>query len=150
MDFGRIHCFLVATKNGDVVYERYYDAYTELDKAEIRAAFQQAADNVNLAADDQDFVASFKGGCIVLIPENDVVFYCLSSGEYDELATSELLRLIVTALSRTIGKPPTESVIFQNYAKVCLVVDEIINEGMIEETRPEAITKGTKSKGIWE
>ena len=63
MDFGRVHCFLVATKQGEVVYERYYDRYTEVDKAEIRAAFQQATQSVNLANDGQDFVGSFRCAC---------------------------------------------------------------------------------------
>lgn len=60
MEFGRVHCFLVATKSGQVVYERYYDRYTELDKAEIRAAFQQATEQVNLANDNHDFVGAFR------------------------------------------------------------------------------------------
>jgi hypothetical protein len=60
MEFGRIHCVVVATKAGEVVYERYYDRYTELDKAEIRAAFQQATDSINLANDNQDFVGAFR------------------------------------------------------------------------------------------
>lgn len=60
MEFGRIHCVVVATKAGEVVYERYYDRYTELDKAEIRAAFQQATDNINIANDNQDFVGAFR------------------------------------------------------------------------------------------
>ena len=51
---------VVATKAGEVVYERFYDRFTELDKAEIRAAFQQAADNVNLASDNQDFAGTFR------------------------------------------------------------------------------------------
>lgn len=59
-DFGRVHCIVVATKGGEVVYERFYDRFTEIDKAEIRAAFQQATDNVNLASDNQDFVGTFR------------------------------------------------------------------------------------------
>jgi len=59
-DFGRIHCVLVATKAGEVVYERYYDRFSELDKAEIRAAFQQATDSINLANDNEDFVGAFR------------------------------------------------------------------------------------------
>jgi hypothetical protein len=64
-DFGRVHCIVVATKAGEVVYERFYDRFTELDKAEIRAAFQQATDNVNLASDNQDFVGTFRYACFV-------------------------------------------------------------------------------------
>ena len=36
MSFGRIHCFVVATKNADVLYERFFDRLSEVDKAEIR------------------------------------------------------------------------------------------------------------------
>jgi hypothetical protein len=60
MDFGRVHCIVISNKSGAVVYERYYDRYTELDKAEIRAAFQQASDRANLAQDQADFVGSFR------------------------------------------------------------------------------------------
>jgi hypothetical protein len=59
-DFGRLHCLVVATKSGQVVFERYYDRYTELEKAEIREAFQAAADTVNLAHDNHEFVGSFR------------------------------------------------------------------------------------------
>jgi hypothetical protein len=60
MDFGRIHCIAVTTKAGEVVYERFYDRYTELDKAEIRAAFQQTAERANFNHDGADFVGSFR------------------------------------------------------------------------------------------
>jgi hypothetical protein len=39
---------------------RYYDRYTELEKAEVREAFQQATDTVNLAHDNHEFVGSFR------------------------------------------------------------------------------------------
>jgi len=51
---------VVATKSGAVVFERYYDRYTELEKAEIREAFQQATDHINLAHDNHEFVGSFR------------------------------------------------------------------------------------------
>lgn len=59
MSFGRIHCFLVATKAGDVIYERFYDRLSEVEKAEVRAAFQLASSNVRLN-DDQDYCGAFK------------------------------------------------------------------------------------------
>lgn len=60
MSYGRIHCFLVATKIGDVIYERFYDRLSEVEKAEIRTAFQLASSNVRLAGDDQDYCGAFK------------------------------------------------------------------------------------------
>jgi hypothetical protein len=58
--FGSIHCLLIATKAGEVIYERFYERFTELEKSEIRAAFQQATDTISLQQDDQDFVGSYK------------------------------------------------------------------------------------------
>ncbi len=62
MASGRIHCVLVATKLGEVVYERFYDRLSELDKAEIRAAFQLASSNVRLSVDDADYAGIFRLG----------------------------------------------------------------------------------------
>lgn len=60
MDLGRIHCFVVATKGGDVVYERYFERLSELEKAEIRAALSIATGNVRFSMEEQDFVASYR------------------------------------------------------------------------------------------
>lgn len=60
MSFGRVHCFLVASRDGQVIYERFYDRLSELEKAEVRAAFQLASSNVRLGADDQDFTGVFR------------------------------------------------------------------------------------------
>lgn len=60
MATGKIHCVLIATKAGEVVYERFYDRLSELDKAEIRAAFQLASSNVRLNTDDVDFIGVFR------------------------------------------------------------------------------------------
>lgn len=59
MDLGRIHCFLVATRSGEVIYERFYDRLSETDKGEVRAAFQQAANLVRLM-EDSDFVGTYR------------------------------------------------------------------------------------------
>jgi hypothetical protein len=116
----------------------------------------------------------------VFIPTTDLIFYCLGSGEYDEMArewpqraaqrslqraaqgrgvrrapqgaprlpaaapalrrppptpapaaapaVAELLRLVIAAIRKTVGKPPTESVLFEKYAKLALVVDEVVSE----------------------
>lgn len=60
MSFGRIHCFLVATKAGDVIYERFYDRLSEAEKAEARAAFFQASNGARLEADGLDHAAAYR------------------------------------------------------------------------------------------
>lgn len=59
MSTGRIHCVCLATKGGEVIYERFYDRLSELDKAEARAAFSLASSNVRLV-NDQDHVGVFR------------------------------------------------------------------------------------------
>ena len=55
MSTGRIHAILIAARSGAVVYERFYDRLSELDKGELRAAFQIAASAVShqLVADQE-------------------------------------------------------------------------------------------------
>lgn len=91
-DFGRIHAIVVAAKRGGgVVLERWYGRMTELEKAEAREAFAAAADGVNLAHDNHEFVGSFRGAPFVLLPTTDLVFFALGCGEYDEMAREWLV-----------------------------------------------------------
>jgi hypothetical protein len=60
MDLGRVHCFLVATKSGAVVYERFYHRCSGVEAAEVRQALQQAAANVNLSQEGQEFVGQLR------------------------------------------------------------------------------------------
>ncbi|KAG2430410.1 hypothetical protein HXX76_009935 [Chlamydomonas incerta] len=150
MDVGRLHCFVVATKGGDVLYERFFDRFTELEKAEIRAAFSAASGNVRLQYDDQDFIAPYKTARFAFIPSADTVFYLMGSGEYDELGLVEILRVIISVLKDVLGKAPSAALLLDKYARLCLVVDEVINEGLLEAVDKEAIKKGIKGKAPWE
>ena len=61
MDTGRIQAVLIATTSGDVVYERFYERYSEQEKAELRAALYQAAEpSVSDAADGSEFASRYK------------------------------------------------------------------------------------------
>jgi hypothetical protein len=41
---------------------------------------------------------------------------------------SGVLRVVMLSIADVVGKPPTESVFFEKYARICVVVDEVINE----------------------
>ncbi len=61
MEFGRIQCVLVATSVGDVVYERFYDKFSDLEKADIRAAFYSTTEPyLQSLADGAEYAARFK------------------------------------------------------------------------------------------
>lgn len=40
----------------------------------------------------------------------------------------EVLRVILLALKDALGRPPTAASLLEKYARLCLVVDEVINE----------------------
>jgi hypothetical protein len=160
-DFGRVHAIVVATKaEGAVLYERYYDRYSELDKAEIRAAFQQAAEASGAtgagatAEDGRDACGAFRGACFVLIPVGDVVFFALGSGEYDEMALSGLLRVLMIAISDAAGRQVSSAVFLARggaaAARAALAIDEVVNEGLVDAVDKDAVRKGAKGKAPWE
>ena len=43
-------------------------------------------------------------------------------------AVSEILRFVASALHDVLKKAPSETVLLDNYARVCIVLSEIINE----------------------
>ncbi|DBA87000.1 TPA: hypothetical protein ACH3X2_000380 [Trebouxia sp. C0005] len=146
MDCGRIQCFLIATTTGSVVYERFYLRFTDVEKADIRAAFQRASEFlITGASDESEFADRYKAGSIALRLEGDIVFYALGTGEYDELNLAETIRAISLGLRDTLKKP-TEAALFDNYGRLCMVVDEVINEGILEAVDRDAIQRGMKMK----
>lgn len=58
---GRIHAFAVATSLGNVIYERFYDATNETNRAEVHAAFIEARSFVGRkAVPGQGYVGNYK------------------------------------------------------------------------------------------
>jgi hypothetical protein len=43
-------------------------------------------------------------------------------------AVSGVLRVIMISIADVVGKPPTESVFFEKYARIASVIDEVVNE----------------------
>ncbi|KAJ9505451.1 hypothetical protein QJQ45_028709 [Haematococcus lacustris] len=154
MSFGRLHAFVIATKAGEVVYERFWDRLSEVDKAEARAALQLASSSTSLGVDDQDFTGSFRSAHFTFIPYGELVYYLVGSGEYDELACADIIRQLVAVLSDILGKLPTVSLLMDKYVKLVVIVDEIINEdfsvlllqGLLECLDKDAIRKAMKLK----
>ena len=44
MDSGRIQAIIIAASSGNVIYERFYDSFSEQDKAELRASLSESAE----------------------------------------------------------------------------------------------------------
>ena len=43
---GRIQCTLIATASGHIIYERFYERFSDVEKADIRSCFQRTQDKL--------------------------------------------------------------------------------------------------------
>lgn len=64
MSSGRVQALAIATRpGGQVVYERFYEAFSEGEKGEIRGAFDAAAGPAAASApDDEELVGRYRCG----------------------------------------------------------------------------------------
>jgi hypothetical protein len=141
-DYGRIQALVIATMKGHVVYERFYSTFTDLERAEMRAALQTAADPILPAAQDGlDYVARYRAGAVVFMKVQDLVFYMIGSGEYDELMLREALGAVAGCLAEALGRTPNEAAMFRDYGRAVLALDEVICEGILDNTDPRAVRR---------
>ncbi|GFQ04606.1 hypothetical protein PHJA_002604500, partial [Phtheirospermum japonicum] len=71
-------------------------------------------------------VLLYRSVYIVYTVLGDVSVFVVGKDEYDELALSEAIFVITSALKDVCGKPPTERLFLDKYGKICLCLDEIV------------------------
>lgn len=60
MDFGRIHAISVTNRTGSVIYERFYDRLSEVQKGELRTALSQCSREAAKMQDQHVGVGNFR------------------------------------------------------------------------------------------
>ncbi|MED6120483.1 hypothetical protein PIB30_021350 [Stylosanthes scabra] len=78
---------------------------------------------------------------IVYTVLGDVSIYVVGKDEYDELALSEVIFVITSAVKDVCGKPPTERLFLDKYGRICLCLDEIVWKGYLENTEKDRIKR---------
>eukprot|EP01025_Chloroclados_australasicus_P005689 TRINITY_DN11778_c0_g1_i1.p1 TRINITY_DN11778_c0_g1~~TRINITY_DN11778_c0_g1_i1.p1 ORF type:complete len:149 (+),score=11.32 TRINITY_DN11778_c0_g1_i1:104-550(+) len=145
-DLGRIHAFSLANCNGHVVYERFYDRMSEIQKAEMRTALGQCSRDVLRMPDGHVGVGNFRGATVVYQKLGALVYYCVGSGEYDELAILPVIQTIMGCVRQLIkAKRITELTLTSDYDKLCTIVDEVIHEGIVDCLDVKDIVEGVKA-----
>ncbi|KAI5010233.1 hypothetical protein ZWY2020_012370 [Hordeum vulgare] len=69
---------------------------------------------------------------IVYTMIGDVCLYIVGKDEYDELALSEVIFAITSAVKDVCAKPPTERLFLDKYGRICLCLDEIVWQAVSE------------------
>ncbi|KAK9804931.1 hypothetical protein WJX73_000481 [Symbiochloris irregularis] len=132
---------LTNTKS-NVIYERFYSKFSDWERAGIREAFAQASDGLQLGvAEEAEQCSRYRGGVVAVRAESDLVLYGLGTGEYDELSLAEALRAVTAALRALFKRAPTETLLLDNYGQLCLALDEMIQEGILESVEAEDVRR---------
>lgn len=99
------------------------------------------AENLRGVKSEELLVACHKSVYIVYNVLGDVSVFVVGKDDYDELALGEALFVINAAVKDACGKLPTERLFLDKYGKICLCLDEIVWEGLLENTDKERIKR---------
>ncbi|XP_042009657.1 TSET complex member tstD-like isoform X3 [Salvia splendens] len=117
---------LIANSEGNVLVERFNGVPAE-ERLHWRSFLVKlGVDNLRGVKNEELLVANHKSVYIVYTVLGDVSIFAVGKDEYDELALSEAIFVITSALKDVCGKPPTERLFLDKYGKICLCLDEIV------------------------
>ncbi|TKY64555.1 hypothetical protein E2542_SST14453 [Spatholobus suberectus] len=117
---------LFANAEGNILIERFHGVPVE-ERLHWRSFLVKlGADNLKGVKNEELLVACHKSVYIVYTVLGDVSIYVVGKDEYDELALSEVIFVITSAVKDVCGKPPSERLFLDKYGRICLCLDEIV------------------------
>ncbi|KAK7325239.1 hypothetical protein VNO77_29398 [Canavalia gladiata] len=132
---------LFANAEGNILIERFHGVPAE-ERLHWRSFLVKlGADNLRGVKNEELLVACHKSVYIVYTVLGDVSIYVVGKEEYDELALSEVIFGITSAVKDVCGKPPSERLFLDKYGRICLCLDEIVWKGYLENTEKERIKR---------
>jgi hypothetical protein len=132
---------LFANSVGNVLIERFNGVPAE-ERLHWRSFLVKlGADNLKGVKNEELLVACHKSVYIVYTMLGDVSIFLVGKDEYDELALAETIYIITAAVKDVCGKPPTERVFLDKYGRICLCLDEIVWNGLLENTDKDRIKR---------
>ncbi|PQQ01017.1 uncharacterized protein Pyn_33413 [Prunus yedoensis var. nudiflora] len=132
---------LFANSEGNILVERFNGVPAE-ERLHWRSFLVKlGAENLRGVKNEELLVACHKSVYIVYTVLGDVSIYVVGKDEYDELALSEVIFVITSAVKDVCGKPPTERLFLDKYGRICLCLDEIVWKGLLENTEKDRIKR---------
>lgn len=132
---------LFANSEGNILVERFNGVPAE-ERLHWRSFLVKlGADNLKGVKNEELLVACHKSVYVVYTVLGDVSIYVVGKDEYDELALSEVILVITSAVKDVCGKPPSERLFLDKYGKICLCLDEIVWKGVLENTEKDRIKR---------
>lgn len=150
---------MVSYGAGGVIFSRYYghELHTQRQQAEWLKKLRDATapDWALLKEDCPEQVATMGEVQIMYKLIGDVVLLLAGVEEHDALLLLELARAMDASIRGACKVPENkqgetrvsaERRILQNYANLCLVVDEMVDDGDVDHLDPKVILKLVKMK----
>ncbi|XP_037442281.1 uncharacterized protein LOC119310748 [Triticum dicoccoides] len=132
---------LFANSEGNILIERFHGVPAE-ERLHWRSFLVKlGAENLKGAKSEELLVASHKSVSIVYTMIGDVCLYIVGKDEYDELALSEVIFAVTSAVKDVCAKPPTERLFLDKYGRICLCLDEIVWQGLLENTEKDRVRR---------
>ncbi|KAL4558997.1 hypothetical protein LXL04_031127 [Taraxacum kok-saghyz] len=139
---------LIANSEGNILVERFNGVPGE-ERLHWRSFLVKlGADNLKGVKNEELLVACHKSVYIMYTVLGHVSIYLVGKDEYDELALSEAIFVVTSAIKDVCGKPPIERLFLDKYGRICLCLDEIVWKGLLENTDKDKIKRLIRFNGV--
>ncbi|XP_018581783.1 coatomer subunit zeta-1-like [Scleropages formosus] len=133
-----VKAVLILDNDGNRLLSKYYDPQLYPSIKEQRN-FEKNVFNKSHKADNE--IAFLEGMTIVYKSSIDVFFYVVGSTQENELMLMMVLNCLFESLSQILRKNVEKRFLLDNMDGVFLVVDEIIDGGVILESDPQQVVQ---------
>ena len=136
--FGKVTSLVIASsKTGGVLLHR---AYGDEERASelLQAMIESSRSDGVLGGEEAEgrtsecFTSCFEGHNIVFQRVSDVLVYCSGNREQNHARLAKVIESFLLLLVDAFKKSVTEERILKNYAKVCALVEDVLNEGIVQ------------------
>uniref|UniRef100_K3X9H2 Coatomer subunit zeta n=1 Tax=Globisporangium ultimum (strain ATCC 200006 / CBS 805.95 / DAOM BR144) TaxID=431595 RepID=K3X9H2_GLOUD len=145
-----LHSCICCNEDGYVLLARYFQAALPLDErkryeshlAQVCAQIPHLWEKIKKDAQDQFVVCD--GQFVVLRQVGELRVFLAGNSEYDELILSDIMGVLHSVLVTQLEKKLTEASFFANYAKVVVALDEMVQQGHLENMDEASIEQMSK------
>jgi len=123
---------LITNKTGNVLLERFHGVPIEERSSWRTFLISLGNENLPDGKDEEQFIAYYRNVYICYCAVADLYIYLMGSAEYDEMALSEVLTTMVAVMKDQCRQSLRESSLLDRYGRVCLALDEMQAQGIVE------------------
>uniref|UniRef100_A0A8B9F3A9 Coatomer subunit zeta n=1 Tax=Amazona collaria TaxID=241587 RepID=A0A8B9F3A9_9PSIT len=132
-----VKALLVLDSLGQRLLAKYYDS--TFPTAKEQSAFERSIFMQSQRAGGE--VASMQGLTVVYRSSGDLCFYVVGGGQENELMLLSVLTCLLDALGHLLQKEVEKRWLLDNMEGTFLVVDEIVDRGVILESDPQQVVQ---------